>query len=52
MKWILENGAKAIALLSFGIVIFSTVHDWGYFSVIGPKFRTIQTTFRLHRERN
>jgi hypothetical protein len=45
MKWILENAAKLIGLLSFALVVFSTVHDWGYFSIVGPHFRTMLTAY-------
>jgi hypothetical protein len=27
------------------VIVFGTVHDWGYFYVIGPQFRLIQTTY-------
>src|SRR5258708_24467322 len=45
MKWILENATKVIGLLIFALVVFSTVHDWGYFSVIGPHFRTLLSAY-------
>jgi hypothetical protein len=45
MKWVLENAAKLIGLLSFALVVFSTVHDWGYFSIIGPHFRTLLSAY-------
>src|SRR5258708_40069973 len=45
MKWILENAAKLIGLLSFGLVVFSTIHDWGYFSVIGSHYRALLSAY-------
>lgn len=45
MKWILENATKVIGLLSFSLVVFTTVHDWGYFSVIGPHFRALLSAY-------
>jgi len=45
MKWIFENSAKLVGSLSFCLLAFSTMHDWGYFSVVGPKLRSIQTTY-------
>jgi hypothetical protein len=45
MKWILENGTKVIGLLSFSLIVFTTVHDWGYFSIIGPNFRTLLSAY-------
>jgi len=45
MKWILENATKLIGLLSLSLVIFSTVHDWGYFSIIGPNYRTLLSAY-------
>jgi hypothetical protein len=45
MKWILENATKLIGLLSFALVVFSAVHDWGYFSIIGPHFRTLLSAY-------
>jgi hypothetical protein len=45
MKWIIENVPKTVGVLSFLGLILTTVHDWGYFSVVGSKFRSIQTTY-------
>src|SRR5262245_58621229 len=45
MRWLLENAAKAIGLLSFSLLALSVVHDWGYFYVVGSRFRTVQTTY-------
>jgi hypothetical protein len=45
MKWIFENTSKLIALLSLSLVVLTTAHDWGYFIVIGSKFRSVQTTY-------
>jgi hypothetical protein len=45
MKWILENATKVIGLLSFSVVMLTTVHDWGYFSIIGPRFRALLSAY-------
>jgi hypothetical protein len=45
MKWAFDNSTKLVALLSLVLIVIATVHDWGYFYVIGPKFRSIQTTY-------
>jgi hypothetical protein len=45
MKWDLDSLPKVIGVLSFGLLALSTVHDWAYFLVVGPKLRSIQTTY-------
>jgi drug/metabolite transporter (DMT)-like permease len=45
MRWTFDNFTKLVGLLSFGLIAAATLHDWGYFYVIGPKFRSIQTTY-------
>jgi hypothetical protein len=45
MNWVMENGTKAIGLLSALVVVLSTVHDWGYFAVIGPDFRALLSAY-------
>jgi hypothetical protein len=45
MKWAFENSAKLFSILSFWLLALSTFHDWGYFLVIDPKLRSVQTTF-------
>jgi hypothetical protein len=45
MKCTFDNSTKLVAVLPFLLLVVSTVHDWGYFLVIGPKLRSIQTTY-------
>jgi hypothetical protein len=45
VKWIFENFTKLLGLLSFCLIAAATIHDWGYFYVVGSKFRSIQTTY-------
>lgn len=45
MKWTFDHLAKIVAALSFGLVATTTIHDWGFFLVVGSKFQSIQTTY-------
>jgi hypothetical protein len=45
MRWVFDNITKIITLLSFLVLVASTVHDWAYFYVVGDKFRSMQTTY-------
>jgi hypothetical protein len=42
---VLRKRNEAAGLLSFTLIIFTTVHDWGYFSVIGANFRTLLSPY-------
>jgi hypothetical protein len=45
VKWIFDSFTKLLGLLSFCLIAATTVHDWGYFYIVGSKFRSIQTTY-------
>jgi hypothetical protein len=45
VKWLLENGPKVTALVSFAVLMLTVFHDWGYFWIIGSKFQSLQTTY-------
>lgn len=45
MRYILDHSSKAIALLGFVLLIISLVRDWGYFSVVGSQYLSIQTPY-------
>jgi hypothetical protein len=45
MKWVFDNSTKLAGLFSLALIVFTIAHDWGYFIVIGPKFRSIQTAY-------
>lgn len=42
---ILDDWPKIFAAVSFATIMSTVVHDWGYFSIIGQKFQSIQTTY-------
>ena len=41
----LDNAPKAIAILSFAVLIVTVLHDWGYFWVVGLRFQSVQTAY-------
>lgn len=45
MTWISDNFTKLLAQLSFALLAAATAHDWGFFLVVGSKFRSVQTTY-------
>lgn len=45
MKSLLENGPKALALMSFSAVVVTMFHDWGYYWIIGSKFQSVRTPY-------
>jgi hypothetical protein len=42
---LLDNGPKAIAVLTFVILLMTILHDWGYFWFVGSRFLSIQTPY-------
>jgi hypothetical protein len=45
MKDLIDNLGKFIAALSFALLIVTVFHDWGYFSVLGSRYQSIQTPY-------
>jgi hypothetical protein len=41
----LDIAPKAVAVLSFGVLIVTVLHDWGYFWMIGLRFQSVQTPY-------
>jgi hypothetical protein len=45
MRELIEVAPKWIAVLSFAVVVFAVVHEWGYFAVIGPHLQTVVSPY-------
>jgi hypothetical protein len=45
MKNILDDLAKWITAISFALLVATVFHDWGYFSVLGISFQSVQTPY-------
>jgi hypothetical protein len=41
----LDNVPKAVAILSFAVLIVTVLYDWGYFWVVGLRFQSLQTPY-------